>query len=166
VQRPLRIRLTLAVLLVASGLAAWVFLGGRVGSCLGPLGVTHVQCVKASGIYPTVGEGLPLLSLALLISANVLIPGLLRPLRLVGPVAAAGALLGALAYLGTRPLLLEGLDSRGVFLSVPVPIDPPAALAAAVFGATAAIVGLWLARWTLGRAQGRSPRAGVMREAR
>lgn len=144
--RPLRIRLALAVLLIGSGLSAWLFMGVQVGSCLGPLGVTQVQCVEATGIYPTAGWGTPMFAVTLALAANVLLPGLMRPGGPVAIAALGGAAIGASAYLAFRPLRLEGLTSYGEFLSLPLPVDPPAVVAVAVATATASVVGLWLAR--------------------
>ncbi len=119
---------------------ALVFGGGGVASCLGPLNVSEVQCAKATGLVSTVGAGVPALVLVVAISLLVLIPmerhdWLASTGALVAGAVAAGAL-----YLVVRPRTLEGLDSRGEWMSVTRPLDAQALLAVSIAGASAAFV--------------------------
>jgi hypothetical protein len=143
-----RRRLSVALALVAVGVFAQLLFGGETGPCLGPLGVTPVECAKVTGFVPGVGIGLPILATALLAALLVAVPAL-RPRRQVAIASAAGGgLVGALLFLALRPGTMEGLDSRGQWISVVRPIDGPALVVLAVVGA---LVGLVLATVTRAR---------------
>ncbi len=117
-------RVLVATVLVLLGVAAALFFGGRVGLCLGPLGVTPVQCAWASGIMPDVGLGLPFLAVMISLATFVIAPvpaG--RRLRVLVAGSLGGAI-GAAAFLALRPLTMEGFDSTGTWISIPRPLDP------------------------------------------
>jgi hypothetical protein len=82
-------RLGIAAGVVLLGAIVWVLVGTSVAGCLGPIGVTAIQCARATGVYPSVGLGLPALALTILIAVSVVAPGMLRP---VGRAALAEAL--------------------------------------------------------------------------
>jgi hypothetical protein len=134
-------------MLVAAGAVAYLFLGPTMAMCLGPLGVTAVQCAKATGIVPTAGAGLPVLTAA--VAGAVLLVG--------GPPAGrrrasfAGAIAGGLiaggAYVVLRPRTMEGLTSYGTWISIERPLDLAALAAAVILGAL--VLGLaagWVGR--------------------
>jgi hypothetical protein len=138
------VRVLGAGVLVLLGGTAEVFLSGQYPACLGPLGVTAVQCAKASGVVPQVGIGLPIFALAVAAAAVLVAP---RPAGR-GRIALFGAILGAvvggLAFLALRPVTMEGLDSTGAWISIPRPLDLGAL-------ATAAVVAAALGVFVLGR---------------
>lgn len=131
-----------ALLLVLAGLAV-VFLGGGVGSCLGPLGVTTVQCIHATGITPAVGLGAPLGALALVAAILLLRPGTANPRwRFAG--ASIGAVAGAFAYLALRQSSMTGASSTGDVITVTLLVDSPALVAVAILAAGAGwLLGGW-----------------------
>jgi hypothetical protein len=103
--------------------------------CLGPLGVTAVQCAQATGVVPDVGMGLPVLALTIAIATFVVAP---VPVSGRGPVLVGGVLGGAIggaAFLVLRPLTMEGFDASGTWISIPRPLDTYALATAVVFGA-------------------------------
>ncbi|MEA2544874.1 MAG: hypothetical protein QOI09_147, partial [Chloroflexota bacterium] len=53
-------RVLAAIVIVLAGVGELVFAGGQVHMCLGPLGVTPIQCVKVTGIVPTTSLAVPL----------------------------------------------------------------------------------------------------------
>ena len=109
-----------------------LFLGGQVRMCLGPLGVTAVQCARATGVVPDVGIRLPVLALSVAAATFVVAPvpvGRRLPV-LVGGII--GATLGATAFLVLRPLTLDGFDASGAWISIPRPLDPYALLTAVI----------------------------------
>jgi hypothetical protein len=69
-------RVLAAILIFVAGLGELIFAGGQVAMCLGPLGVTPIQCAKVTGIVPTTPIAVPLF--ALVIASGVL---LLAPVR-------------------------------------------------------------------------------------
>ncbi|MCJ7711386.1 MAG: hypothetical protein MUQ32_11235, partial [Chloroflexi bacterium] len=117
-------RVLVAGILVLLGATAALFFGGQVGMCLGPLGVTAVQCAQATGVVPDVGLGLPFLALMISLATFVIAPvpaG--RRLRVLVAGILGGAI-GAAAFLALRPLTMEGFDSNGTWISIPRPLDP------------------------------------------
>jgi hypothetical protein len=146
-----RRRRAAAVALVFLGAVATVFFGGVRGQCLGPLNVTEVQCVKATGIVPGVGIGLPILAGCILAGLLWVDPVPAASRATAVGIAVVGAALGSGAYLLLRPRTMEGFDSTGAGLVVTRPIDV-AALAAAMLAGTA--VGLLVARVIPRRAAG------------
>ena len=128
-----RSRVIVAVGLVILGALAIAFLfGGPAASCLGPIGVTAVECIRSSGIAPNVGIGLPI-GVAILVGAALLVLPVARNGRrgaLVG--GALGAVAGTLAYLAFRATTMTGPTSTGDVITVELPIDVYAAVAAAL----------------------------------
>lgn len=128
-------RVLAACLLVLVGVTTALFFGGQVGMCLGPLGVTAVQCAQATGVVPDVGMGLPVLALTIAIATFVVAP---VPVSRRGPVLVGGVLGGAIggaAFLVLRPLTMEGVDASGTWISIPRPLDTYALATAVVLGA-------------------------------
>ena len=128
-------RVLVATVLVLLGAAAALFFGGRIGGCLGPLGVTAVQCARASGIVPDVGLGLPFLALMISLATFIIAPvpaG--RRLRVLVASILGGAI-GAAAFLALRPLTMEGFDSGGTWISIPRPLDAYALATATILTA-------------------------------
>jgi hypothetical protein len=99
-----------ALLLLLAALAA-VFSGGQVAMCLGPLGVTVVECWAATGVPP----------------------------RLAAAVAAAAALVAGATCLALRPATMSGPTSTGKVISINLPLEPALLATAAVAGAAAAL---------------------------
>jgi hypothetical protein len=133
-------RIALAVAIVLVGTSVGLFLGPRYPMCLGPLGVTMVQCATATGIVPTTGAGTLVFGLSLALAVGVLVPGRLLRHREVILGAAAAAIAGAWAYLVRRPTTTEGFDAQGRWLSVALPLDVVDVLFAVILGATAGAV--------------------------
>jgi hypothetical protein len=132
-----------AVALVFLGGVAAVFFGGVRGQCLGPLNVTEVQCVKAAGIAPGVGIGLPILAMCVLAALLLVAPVSAARRARALPLAFAGATLAVVAYLVLRPRTMEGFDSTGAWIVVTRPLDIAALVAALLAGS---VVGLLLER--------------------
>ena len=136
-------RLIVACNLVLLGAIALLFLGGQFGMCLGPLGVTPVQCAQATGVVPDVGIGPPVFALTIAVATFVVAP---PPVGRGLPVVLGGILGGAIggtAFLVLRPRTMEGVDSGGTWISVARPLDACALATAVVFGA---LLGTILAR--------------------
>lgn len=131
-------RLPLFALFVLLAVVLAVFAGPQVPGCLGPLGVTAVQCWAASGRTPELGLGVPLLSAALT-GAALAATGLPRPPRAAAAMGAAGALVGAGIYLALRPTAMTGPTSYGAVISVGLPLDYAGVLAAGIAGAGLAL---------------------------
>jgi hypothetical protein len=120
------------ILLVTAAVAALsvglVGAGGQVAGCLGPLGVTHVQCIAAFNATnepdfspgPAGGAWIAV-GLASLLGVLAILPWQ-RPSigEVVGLVAAGagGPLLGAMAYELTRETSLTGPTSTGKIIIV------------------------------------------------
>lgn len=109
--------------------------GGQVGTCLGPLGVTAVQCAKATGVMPDASMGLPVLAVTIVVATFLVAPAPTgsRMALLVGGIL--GGAIGGAAFLVQRPLTMEGFDSRGIWISIPRPVDAAALATAVIFGA-------------------------------
>jgi hypothetical protein len=149
-------RLIVAVNLVLLGAIALLFLGGQLGMCLGPLGVTPVQCAQATGVVPDVGIGLPVFALTIAVATFVVVP---PPVGRGLPIVFGGILGGAIggaAFLVLRPLAMEGFDSGGTWISIPRPLDTYALSTAVVVGA---LLGAILARPLPGVRRSRPARA-------
>jgi hypothetical protein len=127
-------------ILLAGGAIASMFGGGGVGTCLGPLGVTEVQCAQKTGMVPNVGLGMPGLAASVTLALIVLVP-VRRGDRAQAVVAsAAGAMAAGLLYLALTPRTLEGFDSRGQWLTVGRPLDAWAVATAFMVGAATGYV--------------------------
>ena len=128
-------RLMLGALIVLVGVpVALVFGAGSVGMCLGPVGVTAVECAKVTGQFPTVGLGLPMLAATLVLAMCVLVPVARGDWLRIGASAAAGGVLGGILFL-RQPQTLEGFDSHGQWLSLPRPLDETGLVTAVAPGA-------------------------------
>ena len=127
--------------IIGLGLLAAVFLGSPISQCLGPLGVTGIECARATGIFPTVGVGLPVLALSALIAVSIAVPGLLRHIGRAGLAAAFGAGIAAIAYLLARPTTWTDSISTGEVIMVSLPFDAAALVTAAILGSVAALLG-------------------------
>lgn len=158
-----RSRLTLlvaAALILGIGL---VFLGGQSVGCLGPLGVTAVQCIAAfDAAYepdwsPGPGGGTWIVaSVAILFVSAAAVPWPAlsrRSLGVVVGVGVLGAALGTAIYAVTRPVSLTGPTSTGAAITVIFPGNVDAQLVDAVLGV--GVAGL-VAGLVLGRSSGRS----------
>jgi len=110
------VRVLVVAVLALLGAMAVPFLGGQIQMCLGPLGVTEVQCARATGVVPDVGVGLPFLALMLSLASFVLapVPAGWRLRVLVAGIL--GGAIGAAAYLALRPLTMEGFDSNRTWI--------------------------------------------------
>lgn len=133
------VRLLAFVGVLALGFVATIFLvGGQVGSCLGPLGVTEVQCIRASGVAPTVGMALPIILGLVAVAAFALFPVPHHRARAGIVSGVAGAIVGAIAYVVLHPSSMTGATSTGEVITVPLPIDAPALVSVALVGAAGA----------------------------
>jgi hypothetical protein len=156
VSRSTRVRVAWTIL--AFGVAAWLFLGGgQIGACLGPLGVTMVQCAKATGVVPGVGVGLPVVVLTSTIAASLVvpIPSAIRLPVLLGWIL-GGAAAGA-AFLVLRQRTMEGYDSSGTWISIGRPLDGDALATAMLLGG---LLGALAIRVALGARRARPGRPG------
>lgn len=139
-----------ATLLLLFGGLGFLLMGPTIPACLGPLGVTGVECAARTGRVPEAGVGLPLLAACGAVAAVCLVPVPRRAWRRT-PVAAAvvgGAF--AVASILLRSRTIEGPGSDGRWYSVPVPPDPAVVAAAAIAGAGAGLVAV--AAWVRLRA--------------
>ena len=127
-----RRRLVGALVVVLGGLVAPLFAGGRVAGCLGPLGVTEIQCAKALGFVPTVGPWLPLCLLAIAFGLALLFPVPAGQRREAGVAAGLAAGIVAAAFAMTWERTWTGIDSAGRMLSIDRPLDLGAMAAAAI----------------------------------
>jgi hypothetical protein len=141
-----RTRLAAATALIVVGAAAVVLLGPPISQCLGPLGVTGIQCARATGWYPSVGLGLPILVACIVLAGLVANPALRRPSALAG--LALGALASSAVYLAIRPTIWTGPTSTGEVISLPLPLDGTALAYVALLGAlTGLAIGWFAMRW-------------------
>jgi hypothetical protein len=149
-------RMLIAGVLVLVGVAAALYFGGQVGMCLGPLGVTAVQCARATGVVPVMGLGVPIFAVTVAAATLILAPirtGRRAPARLGGIL---GGALGGAAFLALRPLTMEGFDSTGAWISIVRPLDPNAMTTVVVLGA---LLGAVVAELISRVRQGRSARS-------
>lgn len=129
-------RSTVAIAILVLGVgAALLGGGGPAPRCLGPIGVTVVQCAWATGVLPGVSVGIPIFVVAVAIAALVLWPP--SRSRLAIPLIAGiiGAALGSLVYVALWPTTLEGYTSAGQYISIARPPDLNAFVATASAGA-------------------------------
>jgi hypothetical protein len=114
-------RVLVAAVLLLLGALAVPFLGGRIQACLGPLGVTAVQCAQATGVVSDVGIGLPFLALMISLAIFVIAPVPARRRLRVLVAGLLGGAIGAAAYLVLRPgsrwPSARGSTRRGVSLT-------------------------------------------------
>jgi len=137
-----------AFLILVMGAIAYVSLGGSpVGRCLGPLGVTGVECAAAGGYAPTVGSGFAMLAATVTGATLILLVRGVRALALTFVFGLGGAVAAALAYLALRPQTWTGATSTGAVITIPMPFDGWALTAAAILGvAGGAVVGVLIPR--------------------
>lgn len=136
-----RTRLIVATIVALLGAAfTLVFGGGGVAMCLGPLNVTEVECAKNTGLFSNVGLGTPGLALTIALALVVFIPVEVRDRARSVAGVVMGALAGGVLFLALWPKTLDGLDSRGHWLSVPRPLDPWGLLTAVIVGAAIGFV--------------------------
>jgi hypothetical protein len=135
------------VVAIASGAFAVLYAGGpMIGPCLGPLGVTVVQCARASGVFPDVGIGIPVAVLAVAV-ALLLLQAPPRSRWLSSSMAAlVGAGAAAIGYVIVAPGTMQGFISSGEFISIPRPVDRNG-LASLVFAG--ALIGFLIAVRTM-----------------
>jgi hypothetical protein len=134
-------RRILAAVLLAFGAVAVLYAGGpMIGPCLGPLGVTVVQCARSTGVFPDVGIGVPIGVLALA-DAVLALEAPPRSRWLWASMAAvAGAVAAAIGYLIVAPKTMEGVVSSGDFITIDRPVDQNALASLAFAGALIAFL--------------------------
>jgi hypothetical protein len=130
-----RRRVLAAAVVVLAGIGALLLAGGRVAGCLGPLGVTPIQCAKATGFVPTVGPGLPVAALAISIGLALLAPIPAGRRRGAIVAGAIGALAAAATFAVAWDRTWTGVDAGGQMLSIDRPLDLEALATAAILAA-------------------------------
>jgi hypothetical protein len=130
-----------AFLLLALGAA--LMLGPSIGQCLGPLGVTGIQCARATGAFPSVGAGLPTFVACIAIAVLVGYPSLRRWPTVIG--MGIGFVAAAAAYLVVRPTTWTGPTSTGEVITLALPLDVTALALAALLGGLAGMAVGWIA---------------------
>jgi hypothetical protein len=131
--------------LVFFGLIAARLTSGQFPGCLGPLGVTHVECIAASGIAPTDWFGPPMAVLAFAAAWLTVRPLPRRHWRRVVVAGLVGFLVGEVAYFAIRTRMIEGPTSTGHWAVVTLPPDGYAMLASALGVGLAFAIGAQLA---------------------
>jgi hypothetical protein len=86
------VRLLVAGALLLLGLTAVLFLTGERGACLGPIGVTEVECAATTGIVTTLGFGVPAFFASVFAAVLVLSPMAAQAELRVLPAAIFGGL--------------------------------------------------------------------------
>ena len=134
-------RVLAAIVIVLAGVGELVFAGGQVHMCLGPLGVTPIQCAKVTGIVPITSVAVPLFALALAFAAVLLAPvrSGRRVAALIAGAVAAGA--AAIAFAVLSPRTWTGVDSAGAPVSIDLPFDGAALVTVIVAAATIGALG-------------------------
>ena len=129
------------LIVLVVGVVLGLFLGGpQVPGCLGPIGVTAVECMAMTGIAPTVWLGPTIPVLAVFMAAIIVKPVPKRRWLDCAIAAIVGSIIGAAVHLGTRQLIAEGATSSGAYVRVVLPVDGFALLAATLAGATILVV--------------------------
>jgi hypothetical protein len=144
----LRMRIVVALVLLALALLAILFLGSDVTSCLGPLGRTYVQSLADGCTKPGIGAAIPVAIGLVLAALLVVEPPSKQPRTFRLAIAFLAALVAVVSYLVGRPTQLTGPTSTGEVITVALPLDlAMVAVAAMVAGGFA-----WFAsRWIRGR---------------
>ena len=134
-------RVLAAIVIVLAGVGELVFAGGQVHMCLGPLGVTPIQCAKVTGIVPITSVAVPLFALALAFAAVLLAP--VRSGRRMEALTAAAVAAGAaaIAFGVLSPRTWTGVDSAGAPVSIDLPFDGAALVTVIVAAATIGALG-------------------------
>jgi hypothetical protein len=125
-----------AILIFIAAVGELIFAGGQVAMCLGPLGVTPIQCAKATGIVPITPIAVPLFALALASGVLLLAPipaGRRRTAVVAGAIAAGAA---GIAFVVLSPRTWTGVDSAGAPVSIDLPFDIGALATVVVIAAT------------------------------
>lgn len=144
-------RVILLIAAIVTLVVGLIFAGGSVLGCLGPLGVTHVQCIAAFNATndpdyapgPAPGAWIAVAA-ALLLVATAVAPWRRPSLLAIVAIAAAGiigALGGSVVYELTRETSLSGPTSSGARISVAFGPNADARLLDAAVGFGMAIVG-------------------------
>ncbi len=141
------------VLLVGAASAAVVAIllgGGSILMCLGPLGVTGVQCAAGYNVTHdpdwSPGPGtteLVLIGVACLFVLAAILPAVIdrpRTAGALGLLGVFGGAAGAAVYEATRLRVLSGPTSTGQSLTVDVPSNADGFRLAAVVGATLVLI--------------------------
>ena len=128
--------------IVALGLIAALLKGPEYPQCLGPIGVTQIQCVSATGHYPNVGIGIMLLAIAVASATLLSIPPGVERQRGALLGAVIGPIVGGGVYLLLRPTSITGPSSTGAIITLDVPFDVRALVTAAAFAAAVASAAL------------------------
>ena len=134
-------RVLAAILIFVAGVSELVFAGGQVAMCLGPLGVTPIQCAKATGIVPTTPIAVPLFALAIASGVLLLAPvraGHRRTALVAGAIAAGVA---GLAFVVLSPRIWTSVDSAEAPVSIDLPFDVGALATVVVVAATVGALG-------------------------
>ena len=142
-----------AGLLVLGGLGV-IFLGVRVTRCLGPLGQrTPIEAIRDGCLDPTLGPG-PVIGVAAVVAALLLLLPASRAHATGSMIGAlAGASVGISGYWLLRPTSMTGPTARGDVITIALPLDPWALIAAGIAGAGVGwLLGRWLARRRLAAA--------------
>jgi hypothetical protein len=133
-----------AFLVLAAGAAAAVLLPAPIAGCLGPLGVTAIQCAEATGVLPSVSPGLIALSAAALLAALIAIPDPAGSWPRRVAAAGTGAAVGMLGYVLLRPTTWTDLTSTGSTVTLALPFDTGGLAVAGLVGATAGLLVAWV----------------------
>jgi hypothetical protein len=118
-----------------------VFGGGHVGTCLGPIGITPIQCARVTRMVPATPIADPLFALAIAVGVLMLAPvpaGRRASALLAGAI---GACAGAIAFVALAPRTWTGLGPSGGLESIDLPFDVPALATVVVVVATIGILG-------------------------
>jgi hypothetical protein len=132
-----------AVAIAGSGYSL-VFGGATFPECLGPLGVTGVQCVAHGGRLPTDPLWPPMVVVSCALGALIAFPA--KRSWIDGVAGVGGVIAGVLISASIRTMTLEGPDYDGTWLVIPVPIDPWGVFMWAAAGFVVALVGTGLVR--------------------
>lgn len=137
-------RLVLVAAAMVTLFVGLVLSGGSSVGCLGPIGVTHVQCIAAFNAAhepdysPGPADGAWMfVGLALTLVAAAFMGARLPSIRSIAGLAAmgvAGGIMGAVVYAITRETSLTGPTSSGAIITVTFPLNAATALWYAAIG--------------------------------
>jgi len=133
-----------AFLILGVGVVALVFLPASTAGCLGPLGVTAIECAGRTGIMPTLAAGAPVFAASVLLAAVVGLRGSLPTTGRAIAAIAIGAIVTTAAYLMLRPTSWSGATSTGEVITLALPLDQLAVATTAMLGAAAGLVAAWV----------------------
>jgi hypothetical protein len=136
------LRLVAATFLIFVGVVGELaFGGGQVATCLGPIGITPIQCARVTRMVPATPIAAPLFALTIAAGLLLLAPvpaGRRASALLAGAI---GACAGAIAFLARAPRTWTGLGSSGSLESIDLPFDAAALATVVVIVATLGILG-------------------------